>query len=567
MKRTWLIGPILCPLICPFVSRSASAQPAPAAAVPTAAVLTSAPPRLPPENPAVVAAMMKDAPPVIAPPKSFFAKFRPDDQAAARAFYKKYIDLKGISVAASDVVADEALQRTYYIVTHMLAGRPDVLQEMAKYGTHLIIIGKDQVYTDMPEYRNSRNPAYQNERVRGTGGLDVASFGEENLLNLPLDRYDDESIGVHEFCHAIDAALGRIDAEWRNRLRSTYQTSVKLKGLWRGSYNASNQAEYWAEISQAFFDCDRANNWNHAWPGRREQLKEYDPDGYELVRSTFNLTPQNDWRLVPLRVEPSVISPPEKFKIDPYYTKFTWAREFTVVGNKASDEALLKANAIVRKMFAYRHDVLKALIADGVKLVVLGSGEQISDLPEYKKLRDKKGIDALARYLDYTPEMKILAVGQENVLADIRQPYVGPCRVIRVFAKAIHAVAGTRPVDSGWDDRPSQVWQQYELHLKRVDIRLDQKLQTLFDNAVTRKGLWKGTPAVQNRVEYWAEGVLAYFDATGQVAPPNPVADAADVQHNVPHGIATREALKAYDPDLYDLVNEIMAYDGHVDWR
>ena len=96
---------------------------------------------------------------------------------------------------------------------------------------------------------------------------------------------------------------------------------------------------------------------------------------------------------------------------------------------------------------------------------------------------------------------------------------------------------------------------------------MDQKLQTLFDNAVTRKGLWKGTPAVRNRVEYWAEGVLAYFDATGQVAPPNPVADAADVQHNVPHGIATREALKAYDPDLYDLVNEIMAYDGHVDWR
>ena len=33
---------------------------------------------------------------------------------------------------------------------------------------------------------------------------------------------------------------------------------------------------------------------------------------------------------------------------------------------------MLKANDTIRKMFAYRHDILKALIADGVKLVVLG---------------------------------------------------------------------------------------------------------------------------------------------------------------------------------------------------
>jgi len=29
----------------------------------------------------------------------------------------------------------------------------------------------------------------------------------------------------------------------------------------------------------------------------------------------------------------------------------------------------------------------------------------------------------------------------------------------------------------------------------------------------------------------------------------------------------TREALKAYDPDLYALVEETMAYKEHVDWR
>src|SRR3954468_4097091 len=59
---------------------------------------------------------------------------------------------------------------------------------MVRRGTRLIIIGKDQVYTDMPGCRNHHNPEYRNERVRGTGGFDVANFGEENLLDLLIDR-------------------------------------------------------------------------------------------------------------------------------------------------------------------------------------------------------------------------------------------------------------------------------------------------------------------------------------------------------------------------------------------
>ena len=62
-------------------------------------------------------------PPVAAPPESFFEKFRQRDREAARKFYKKHLDVKGLSVAAAAEVADEALQRTHSIVTHMLAGR------------------------------------------------------------------------------------------------------------------------------------------------------------------------------------------------------------------------------------------------------------------------------------------------------------------------------------------------------------------------------------------------------------------------------------------------------------
>jgi len=498
---------------------------------------------------AVASAVAAEPPAVTAPPEAFFEKVAERDRAAALKFYKKYIDVRGMPVVAAGEVADEALQRTYELVTHLLAGRPDVLDVLVKGGTRLIIIGKDQVYTDMPEYRNHPNPAYQNERVRGIGGLGVTRFGEENLLNLPLDRYDDESIAVHEFCHTIDAALGRLEPAWRKRLRATYQAALD-KGLWKDAYAASNPAEYWAEICQSYFDCNRVNNWNHASIATREQLKVYDPDGYELVRSTFKLTPETDWRYKPLRPQPSVMPPPAKFKADPYYAKFTYAREFVVLGSgHTSDEALLKANDTIRKMFAYRHDVLKAMIADGARLVVLGRAEKLSDLPELRG-----SVFDGVRYLEYAPDLKLIVVPEENVLGLADDPVAGRSMVVSLFAKGLYQVCGRRPVDPKFGARRDK--QQYELRVKRLDVEFDNRLKKLYEDAVA-KGRWKGTPAARDRAEYWAAGVEAYFDAAGSGLPAN----GAD------RPIATREALKAYDPDLYGLVDETMAYAGHVDWR
>jgi hypothetical protein len=421
----------------------------------------------------------------------------------------------------------------------MLAGRPDILTAMVSNRMYLIIIGKDQVYTDMPEYRNHPNPAYQNERVRGTGGKPT-SFGEENLLSLPIDRYDDESIGVHEFCHTIDGTLRSIDPTWRERKEAAFKNAGS-KGLWHNTYAGSNAGEYWAEICQSYFDCNRVNNWNHGPIGTREQLKAYDPEGYELVRAVFKLSPGQDWRYAFVQKLPNVGPPPERFKVDPYYTKFTWAREFTVVGRQASDEVLLKANDTIRKMFAYRHDILKALMADGVKLAVLGRNENLADLPE---LKNKEGIDLLARTLDYSPNLKLVVVGEENV-----------SEVIRVFAGALYDVTAKRAEDLNWEKRGRAV-QQYELRVKRLDVRFDEALKGAYEKA-TGAGKWKGTTAVSDRVRYWTAGVLAYFDVPCRDAAPT---DAA-------HPISTREALQGYDADLYALVEETMAYRGHPDWR
>ena len=127
-----------------------------------------------------------DSPSVTAPPESFFAMVGERDRDAARQFYKKHIDVQGMPALASGEVADLALQRTHSIVSHLLAGRPDVIAAMVKNRMYLIVIGKDQVYTDMPEHRGHPNPAYQNERVRGTGGRPTAST--TSTVPLAKDR-------------------------------------------------------------------------------------------------------------------------------------------------------------------------------------------------------------------------------------------------------------------------------------------------------------------------------------------------------------------------------------------
>jgi alpha-glucosidase len=147
-----------------------------------------------------------------------------------------------------------------------------------------------------------------------------------------------------------------------------------------------------------------------------------------------------------------------------------------------------------------------------------------------------------------------MVVPEENVLGLPGEPFARKCMVLSVFAKGLYHVAGLRPVDPDFERRRDK--QQYELRVKRLDVEFDHRLGKLQEMAAA-KGLWKGTAAPRSRAEYWAAGVEAYFDAAGDNQPPN-LAD---------RPINNREALRAYDPELYALVDETMAFREHVDWR
>ncbi len=116
----------------------------------------------------------------------------------ANPYYAKYLDARGIPILAHADVRDEALHRLHDLMLVMLADRDDVVRTLTGR-TRFLIIPADAPLTSLPEYAdlNVKFPGTDwNARARGLGatrGLPFTSCGEENLLQLPGDRYKGES--------------------------------------------------------------------------------------------------------------------------------------------------------------------------------------------------------------------------------------------------------------------------------------------------------------------------------------------------------------------------------------
>jgi alpha-glucosidase len=219
----------------------------------------------------------KDAgPKVTAVPEAVVKRFKLDT-----VFYKKHVDYKGFSILSSDKVSDAALLEARYLIDQLLGRREDVLKALIADGCRFMVMAPTEMTTDVPEQRHM-NKAYWDRRARGLGGR-LSSCGEENLLNLKGDRYRYENILIHEFNHAIhQRGLRAVDPTFDKRLREAYKRAMD-KGLWKGTYVATDPAEYWAEGAQAYFDCMRPQYGANT----REKLRKYDPDLFALVDEVY----------------------------------------------------------------------------------------------------------------------------------------------------------------------------------------------------------------------------------------------------------------------------------------
>jgi alpha-glucosidase (family GH31 glycosyl hydrolase) len=211
-------------------------------------------------------------------------------------FFSKRLDFHGIPIKAHAVVTNEALYVAYgrlaLMFTNLLSRQPMVLSNLVAAGAALHIIGRDQVTTDLPEWRHDKGKPIaeykgltRDQRTRGMGGL-LTSCGEENLLKLPKDRYRDRDICLHEFAHNVldNGCPPEIKARFAEHRKHSLE-----KGLWQKSYAGSNADEFFAELTMWYFGTRGDLSMTGPKPDDGlEGLKAYDPEAFALIDEFYS---------------------------------------------------------------------------------------------------------------------------------------------------------------------------------------------------------------------------------------------------------------------------------------
>ncbi len=219
---------------------------------------------------------------------------------------------------------------------------------------------------------------------------------------------------------------------------------------------------------------------------------------------------------------------PVRLGYDPFYARHCEAQGLDVLASAAvAPSAIRRTAEIVVDMIGHRQDILDEMISRNVRVAVIAHGEVTSDMPEYRDLYERfpdVDWDVRARGLGATAARPLSSVGEENILCDPTDPYVGSSIMVHEFAHTI-AIMGVRHIDPTFEARIGAAY-----------------------SSARFSGLWSNTYAGSNQIEYWAETVMSYFDTNID----GPVG--GDGIHNQ---IDTRAELALYDPRIYAIIDEI----------
>lgn len=224
--------------------------------------------------------------------------------------------------------------------------------------------------------------------------------------------------------------------------------------------------------------------------------------------------------------ECSITSPPAEYGWPDFYKKYVNVNGIHLMSSwRVPDSCLVQAYKTLYAMTScLPSEVLDSMVAHNVRVAVMARYEGTTDIPEHAYLRNDTTLnwDCRARGLEGTMELPLTTCAEENILAYQIDQYHAEDILIHEFAHTIHLVG-----------------------INLVDSSIDKKLQTLMDKAI-REGKYQNTYALENFIEYWAEGVQDWFNVNAEVPYP-------DGKHN---WVNTREDLKRYDPRLYKLISK-----------
>lgn len=207
-------------------------------------------------------------------------------------FYAKTIFSGRISIRAHASVPDAALNAARERVERMLAKAPRLRDNCESAGMQMIVAGKTQMLSDLPEFRHHKGERFENGEdydwhTRGSGKLEgrFVSCGEGNLLNYVGDRFYKQDVCVHELSHAL-MFLG-MTSKQRNSVISRFEAAMR-EGKWKDAYASTSYAEFFADLSIAYFGSEiptahhlKGYKRGAAW------LKNYDPASYAVLDAIY----------------------------------------------------------------------------------------------------------------------------------------------------------------------------------------------------------------------------------------------------------------------------------------
>lgn len=219
--------------------------------------------------------------------------------------------------------------------------------------------------------------------------------------------------------------------------------------------------------------------------------------------------------------------------VDGFYQRYRDANGIPVLASAAVDDSAVAAACVVAaRMLSARDDVRQTMIGQHMAVAVIGENELTTDIPDYRYLYDifpnQEDWNAL-RGVGATLAIPLSSAGEENLLCLAGDPNAGKNMLVHTFATAVL------------------------LGVQYTDATFDARLQAAHSGAQSA-GLWQGTVASRDPIQYFAEGVEDWFDTSPDVSPPD----------GLQNDINTRAELLAYDPNLASLVKEAMPDDG---WR
>lgn len=224
---------------------------------------------------------------------------KPPPARLVQSYYTQSLEWHGVFVLAEGAVPELATYTAAETFFNMLRYRPDIAARLAQVDGRVAVVPQGQFATALPEFAFLRGQFTPDGRsydtIIGLGGVignPISSSQVDNVLSLPSDSYFGlQNVLLHEAAHLIENV--GFDAALRMELTAAYQHARTLP-IWNNTYAISNEDEYFASASEAFFGHDRQPDSTVNIINTRAELAREDPAAFALLVKVYGNDSWND---------------------------------------------------------------------------------------------------------------------------------------------------------------------------------------------------------------------------------------------------------------------------------